>query len=75
MVSGGEVVPSAVVTMSTRPVVDTSSLSALRFGTVFLLAYMFLEEGSAMVFAVLSRRRLEYCTVRLNPRCPLRCPV
>ena len=68
---GGEVVPSAVVTMSTRPVVDTSSLSALRFGTVFLLAYMFLEEGSAMVFAVLNRRRLEYCTVRLNPRCPL----
>lgn len=58
---GGAVVPSTVVTMSTRPVVDSSELSALRGATVALLAWMFLEEGTAMVWAVLDRRRLEYC--------------
>ena len=58
---GGAVIPSAVVTMSTRPVVDSSELSVLRGATVALLAWMFLEEGTAMVWAVLNRRRLEYC--------------
>lgn len=58
---GGAVVPSTVVTMSTRPVVESSSLSALRGCAVALLAWMFLEEGTAMVWAVLNRKRLEYC--------------